>query len=134
MRGLPLAGRAAGRTAHHALAAALRPVPRLSQEPTRGRPVNRGAEIARRSSLGGAGTFLGVQLLAVLLSLLLPGRGAAEPNRPGAARPAPSAFGHGSVTEGMDCAACHTPDSWKQVVQATDGAGFDHSKTGFPLT
>jgi len=41
---------------------------------------------------------------------------------------------HLSVTEGMDCSACHTPDSWKSVTASADGAGFDHATTGFPLT
>ncbi len=38
---------------------------------------------------------------------------------------------HGSITEGMDCSACHTPDGWKLAAGA--GGGFDHSRTGFPL-
>lgn len=41
---------------------------------------------------------------------------------------------HLSVTEGMDCGACHSPDGWKSLTVASDGAGFDHSTTGFPLT
>jgi hypothetical protein len=40
----------------------------------------------------------------------------------------------GSVTEGLDCGACHTPDSWKGMSTASGGAGFNHDRTGFPLT
>jgi hypothetical protein len=41
---------------------------------------------------------------------------------------------HDSVTEGIDCSACHTPATWKSVTAASGSAAFDHSKTGFPLT
>jgi hypothetical protein len=64
--------------------------------------------------------------------------------RPGAAAPpgataAPAAAAgargpHGSVTEAMDCGACHTPDSWKTPSASASNAGFDHFRTGFPLT
>jgi hypothetical protein len=73
--------------------------------------------------------------LACALGLAAPRAGLAAP--PVAAK-APlrrsQAGRHLSVTEGLDCSACHTPDSWKSLAPASDGAGFDHSTTGFPLT
>jgi hypothetical protein len=65
------------------------------------------------------------------LALGLAAVAGAAPNAP---LRASKAARHLSVTEGMDCSACHTPDSWKSVTAASDGAGFDHSTTGFPLT
>jgi hypothetical protein len=50
------------------------------------------------------------------------GRGAA-----GAAR-------HASLTEGLDCANCHTTASWDMAGGASAGRGFDHARTGFPLS
>jgi hypothetical protein len=38
---------------------------------------------------------------------------------------------HGSITEGMDCGACHSAEGWKLAAGA--GGGFDHARTGFPL-
>lgn len=40
---------------------------------------------------------------------------------------------HDSITEGMDCGNCHTPQSWRMSTGEA-GEGFDHSLTGFPLT
>ena len=40
---------------------------------------------------------------------------------------------HNSITEGIDCGNCHTPASW-QMTGGKTGQGFDHSRTGFPLT
>lgn len=41
--------------------------------------------------------------------------------------------GHGSITEGLDCSLCHTPQGWSEL--SDKGArGFDHARTGFPLT
>jgi hypothetical protein len=40
---------------------------------------------------------------------------------------------HGSITEGLDCGNCHTPADWK-MAGGKKGEGFDHSRTGFPLT
>ncbi len=40
---------------------------------------------------------------------------------------------HGSVTEGLDCGNCHTPAGWK-MAGGKSGGGFDHSRTGFPLS
>jgi hypothetical protein len=80
---------------------------------------------------GVSGCFFGLALLVACLAALL----VAEPGV--AAPPSPSARAaarHASVTENMDCSACHTPDSWKTVSMKADGGGFDHSKTGFPLT
>ncbi len=43
------------------------------------------------------------------------------------------AASHNSITEGLDCGNCHTPASWK-MMGGKSGEGFDHSRTGFPLT
>jgi hypothetical protein len=40
---------------------------------------------------------------------------------------------HASITEGLDCSLCHTPAGWKSLSD-TGAKGFDHAKTGFPLT
>ncbi len=40
---------------------------------------------------------------------------------------------HASITKDIDCGACHTPDGWKSLGGNSQGAGFDHDKTGFPL-
>ncbi|MGB5696425.1 MAG: hypothetical protein WBM46_12285 [Polyangiales bacterium] len=40
---------------------------------------------------------------------------------------------HDSITEGIDCGNCHTPAGWK-MSGGKAGEGFDHSRTGFPLT
>jgi hypothetical protein len=42
--------------------------------------------------------------------------------------------GHDSITEGLDCATCHDARSWKTLSDTTQGGGFDHARTGFPLT
>jgi hypothetical protein len=39
-----------------------------------------------------------------------------------------------SIAEGMDCANCHTTDSWKISGRTSGTSGFDHDKTGFPLS
>lgn len=36
------------------------------------------------------------------------------------------------ATRGHDCAACHTSEGWS--VTGGEGAGFEHRRTGFPLT
>lgn len=41
---------------------------------------------------------------------------------------------HASLTEGVDCANCHTADSWDMAGGVGAGRGFDHARTGFPLT
>jgi len=38
---------------------------------------------------------------------------------------------HASITEGLDCAGCHTSAGWQMA--AGRGGGFDHTRTGFPL-
>jgi hypothetical protein len=74
---------------------------------------------------------LGLALLvACALGLFVAEPGAAAPNDAAARR----ATRHGSVTQGMDCSACHTPDSWRGLSATSQGTGFDHGKTGFPLT
>ena len=63
--------------------------------------------------------------LAVLAAVLL-AWGAAWAQRP---------RGHAaSITEGMDCSACHTPQGWALAGGSGAARGFDHSRTGFPLT
>ncbi len=64
--------------------------------------------------------------VAAALGFAAPGLGVAAP------KPLPAH--RGSVTEGLDCSACHTPASWKTVGAASGQSGFDHSRTGFPLT
>jgi hypothetical protein len=44
-----------------------------------------------------------------------------------------NASSHKSITEGVDCGNCHTPASWG-MAGGKKGEGFDHSRTGFPLT
>lgn len=40
-----------------------------------------------------------------------------------------------SITKGLDCGACHTTTGWDLLGGTpTGGGGFDHSRTGFPLT
>ncbi|MCC7539140.1 MAG: hypothetical protein IT379_23160 [Deltaproteobacteria bacterium] len=41
---------------------------------------------------------------------------------------------HASVTANLDCSACHTPAGWAMRGGAGTGRGFDHARTGFPLT
>lgn len=41
---------------------------------------------------------------------------------------------HASITEGLDCNTCHTAASWKTMSGGDGARGFDHGKTGFPLT
>jgi Cytochrome c7 and related cytochrome c len=41
---------------------------------------------------------------------------------------------HHSITQGLDCSACHTPHGWKQLAGGNAAGGFDHARTGFPLT
>lgn len=38
------------------------------------------------------------------------------------------------ITRNLDCSSCHTPESWRSLGAAAGDSGFDHSKTGFPLT
>ncbi len=43
--------------------------------------------------------------------------------------------GHeGSITEGIECSACHTPEGWRVGGSVRGDSGFDHARTGFPLT
>ena len=41
---------------------------------------------------------------------------------------------HGGITEQLDCSACHTPTGWRSLAAGRPGGGFDHDRTGFPLT
>lgn len=62
--------------------------------------------------------------LACLLGVLAPRSSLAAPGR----------TRHQSITQGMDCSACHTTGGWKTLRATTGGQAFDHSRTGFPLT
>ncbi|HET9956704.1 MAG TPA: hypothetical protein VFQ61_19545 [Polyangiaceae bacterium] len=41
---------------------------------------------------------------------------------------------HVSITEGLDCSSCHSQSSWSIAHKTAGQSGFDHSRTGFPLT
>jgi hypothetical protein len=58
---------------------------------------------------------------------------AAFATEPGRAATSEARRRHASLTRGVDCSACHTPDGWQQLA-ALAGSGFDHARTGFPLT
>ncbi len=53
---------------------------------------------------------------------------------PGQAKPKSKTERHRSLTEGLDCSSCHTQYGWKQLGQGAGSGGFDHARTGFPLT
>jgi hypothetical protein len=74
----------------------------------------------------GVSIVLGIAVLAGMAGIAV-----ANDPKPKSARP--SAASHNSITEGIDCGNCHTPVSWKMSTGKT-GQGFDHSRTGFPLT
>jgi Zn finger protein HypA/HybF involved in hydrogenase expression len=40
---------------------------------------------------------------------------------------------HASITEGLDCSLCHTTAGWSTLSER-GAKGFDHARTGFPLT
>lgn len=71
--------------------------------------------------------FLGL-LLAFAASIVVP-QATAEP-----AQPQPGQRRGGDITSSLPCTACHTTDGWKTRATGGDTGGFDHSKTGFPLT
>jgi hypothetical protein len=52
---------------------------------------------------------------------------------PGAENPPKQRLHRASITEGLECSNCHTQTSWKMGADA-GASGFDHSRTGFPLT
>lgn len=75
--------------------------------------------------------------LCALLGVASAGVVSAEPGAGGreqAERGASKSARHRSITENLDCSACHTPHGWKQLAGGTGGDGFDHARTGFPLT
>ena len=52
-------------------------------------------------------------------------------------KPAPKAASphRASITENMECSNCHSQDSWAMTESVGAGkGGFDHAKTGFPLS
>lgn len=54
---------------------------------------------------------------------------------PAAAPPssAPPRAASSGITDSLPCSACHSTSSWRAAGGAVQGAGFDHSTTGFPL-
>ncbi len=56
------------------------------------------------------------------------------PALPATAPGSASGAGHGSITDGVDCIACHTTEGWSLMGGGRAGRGFDHGRTGFPLT
>lgn len=61
-------------------------------------------------------------LLALLAIVIEPQLSFAEPKNPHAP----------SLTDGMECTGCHSTEGWS--LAAGRGGGFDHARTGFPLT
>jgi hypothetical protein len=39
-----------------------------------------------------------------------------------------------SITRGIQCGACHTPSGWAVTGSVRGESGFDHGRTGFPLS
>lgn len=69
---------------------------------------------------------------AVLLAVVVP-VAAAAPVMADDRKAAPA--GATDITASLQCSACHTTAAWKtRATGAEAGDGFDHSKTGFPLT
>ncbi|HEX7481299.1 MAG TPA: hypothetical protein VF331_26085 [Polyangiales bacterium] len=68
-------------------------------------------------------------LLAVLAGLPWASRGLAEDG--GASE---RHARHRSLTENLDCSACHSPTGWSQLTAQPTEGHFDHARTGFPLT
>jgi hypothetical protein len=48
--------------------------------------------------------------------------------------PAPTATGKADITSSLPCTACHSTDAWRTRATESAEGGFDHAKTGFPLT
>jgi hypothetical protein len=69
----------------------------------------------------------------LLLWLALGAAFAAGLGFPESGRAAPAPRHRSSVTEGLDCGACHTPDGWKGLSSSSGSSGFNHDRTGFPL-
>lgn len=77
-------------------------------------------------------------LLATLLGLAAAAGAVVGARAQEAGRASPStrprAGHHASITEGLDCSACHTTEGWAMSRGGSAGRGFDHARTGFPLT
>jgi hypothetical protein len=60
----------------------------------------------------------------------------AESSAPTPTAPAPPPAGSAGPRGALDfpCSACHTTTAWRAQGVPAEGAKFDHSKTGFPLT
>ncbi len=72
----------------------------------------------------------------LVLSVLALAAGAAivTAQPPAARRAATQRRHHGAAIEGLDCSNCHTPEGWRAIGGASGAGGFDHARTGFPLT
>ena len=68
-----------------------------------------------------------VILVAVVLAAVA-GLATAQP------RSGRSRRSHARLTQGLDCGACHSPAGWQLLEGAGGPEGFDHARTGFPLT
>lgn len=75
----------------------------------------------------------GLHACALIGSLLLAGLLGLGPRGALAEGASSASKRHGSITEGIDCSTCHTPTGWKTLSDGT-AKGFDHARTGFPLT
>jgi hypothetical protein len=61
--------------------------------------------------------------------------GSERSERPAQRRDGRGAGGHGSITADIPCSACHTPEGWTVQGGSSESAGgFDHARTGFPLS
>jgi hypothetical protein len=79
--------------------------------------------------MAGASGRAWAALLAVVLAAVT---ALAGPND--ASRKAPSPH-RASITQNLDCSSCHSQTSWKMEASVSTGQiGFDHARTGFPLT
>lgn len=81
---------------------------------------------AWRPGLPGAALCAGAILLAAVAAL-------AEPKPERAASKSVSKHPV-TITQNLDCADCHTPTGWRILSGSGGAGGFDHARTGFPLT
>lgn len=79
------------------------------------------------------GLCIAVLAVAVVLAVLTGIAGNAVAKDPDRDAASARAVDHNSITEGLDCSNCHTPAGWS-MGGGKGGEGFDHTKTGFPLT
>ncbi len=79
-------------------------------------------------------TLLGVvATMSVCCAWLWPNASPAQESARGA--PGAARTEHKGITAELDCSACHSQESWKQLAGlSAKSGGFDHGRTGFPLT